>query len=571
MRKKLGALLPLLLLLSLGVNAQGPLAKRELSGISATSNTTVNATLDPAFVISGTINAGGQLSIPTILAVSGTGASAATFFGEAYIINNTTITYRIVVPAGMYSIEITFPLTNGEYYTVFTYEDSAPPSSITISGDTIHNITMPPMSTSAVTGTISGLNPLFSGPAAPQLVFTSASIPGFLQVQASGGVGINSGGTSGGYSVELPNGTFTAQLTQNYLSSASPEGSALVTSFGPSAISGPTTLNLTVLPVTTAILSGTVSYASGSDPPTSSGMFVKDVSTGTPPPTVSSGSVGLGPTGGSYSLILAANQTYALDPVLFVPILPSPAPLAIYTPPDPAPALLTENTTRNVMYPAVPGPSTGYTISGKLTITGTISPVANASAQALGENITGAPNTFFNSATTTDAYGNYSIEVPAGTNYYLIFQGQFVTSGDFDGDGKADISVFRPSNGEWYVIPSLTPNTLLVQQWGTTGDIPVRGNFLGTGKEDFAVFRPSNGTWYVIPSFTLTLPAIQQWGTSGDIPVPGGYDGDGKTDFAVFRPSNGTWYIIPSSNPSSVIIQQWGTSGDIPIQRSIGQ
>jgi len=124
------------------------------------------------------------------------------------------------------------------------------------------------------------------------------------------------------------------------------------------------------------------------------------------------------------------------------------------------------------------------------------------------------------------------------------------TQGDFDGDGTADVAVFRGSAGLWAVRG-------VTRIWyGETGDLPLPGNWISTDYWSPAVGRArDNGYLWLVRGNTRAY-----FGLDGDLPVPADYDGDGIWDIALYRPATGLW-----TSKSPIFRFYFGNADDVPV------
>ena len=182
------------------------------------------------------------------------------------------------------------------------------------------------------------------------------------------------------------------------------------------------------------------------------------------------------------------------------------------------------------------------------------------------------------------------------TTFGAPWLGDMPVPGDFDGDGRRDLAVYRTTTGQWFVLRS-SDGIVAYAAFGAPAfdDIPVPRDYDADGRTDLAVYRRRTGEWFIarstlgfvgtdrlrhavarrragarglrrrrrrrprgVPAQLRRMVRVRidrglrravsiRLGGLGDVPVPADYDGDGRSDLAVYRETTGEWFIFGST------------------------
>ena len=146
----------------------------------------------------------------------------------------------------------------------------------------------------------------------------------------------------------------------------------------------------------------------------------------------------------------------------------------------------------------------------------------------------------------------------ADTTFFFGNPGDWPLVGDFNGDGKDTVSIFRESEARVFVVNRLGVNggglgaADYSFYFGNPGDVPFVGDFDGNGIDSVGLYRQSSGFVYFRNSLSTGIAHFEFfYGNPGDVILAGDWDGNGDDTVAVFRPSDGRVYVNLKNAPTA--------------------
>jgi hypothetical protein len=153
-------------------------------------------------------------------------------------------------------------------------------------------------------------------------------------------------------------------------------------------------------------------------------------------------------------------------------------------------------------------------------------------------------------------------------------QGDLPVTGDWDGNGKDSVGIFRPggadsrpsfhlSNG----LSSGASDYAFIAAEAT--DIPLAGDWNGDGKDTTGFYRPRDGTFHLTDKHEQG-PSTYAFSfgpdNAGVVPLVGDWDGDGEDSVGYYQPDNSSFHLSNNLEPgSSDYTYVYGRVGDRPV------
>ena len=136
--------------------------------------------------------------------------------------------------------------------------------------------------------------------------------------------------------------------------------------------------------------------------------------------------------------------------------------------------------------------------------------------------------------------------------------------GDYDGDGHADYALYAENSGMWYILKS-SDGGVLSGQFGGPGYKAMAGDFDGDEVADAALYDTRSGNWYIIKVNGVVIAWNLLWGGEGFTPIVGDYDGDGHMDVGAYHEETGLWFAKSVEGDIILWWVPWGAPGYKPV------